>query len=117
MLILIFHKPERIILIGLRKDINYKNPDTKNVFKLIKEYALKIKKNNILLLKRAIGDLPVLKPREEGSDGWYSYYSGSAVKPYQKMRKDSYGVLNHKARSHMKSDVERYKFLLNIIKM
>jgi DNA (cytosine-5)-methyltransferase 1 len=103
---------KRIILIGLRKDISYKNPDTKNVFKLIKEYAIKNKEKGHLTVEEAIGDLPVLKPGE-GSDGWHSYYSGSAVKPYQKkMRKDSYGVLNHKARNHMKSDIERYKFFI-----
>ncbi|MFO7881462.1 MAG: DNA cytosine methyltransferase [Kosmotogaceae bacterium] len=103
---------KRIILIGFREDIEYINPDVKNIFNLIKKYSIKNRENGCFTVDDAIGDLPILKPGE-GNDEWYDYYSSSILKPYQiEMRKDSYGVLNHKARNHMRSDIERYKFFI-----
>jgi DNA (cytosine-5)-methyltransferase 1 len=49
----------------------------------------------------------------EGSDYWYSDYTRFAVNTYQKkMRKGSPGVINHRARQHMESDLDRYRFYI-----
>jgi len=104
---------KRLILIGYRKSLGKKNPGIKDIFKKVQEIALKNKKEGCLTVDDAIGDLPPLKPGE-GSEGWYGYYpSNSNLKKYQKeMRENSPGILNHRARTHMESDLERYKYFI-----
>lgn len=64
-------------------------------------------------MEDAIGDLPSLSPGD-GSDGWFGLYDGGCnLKVYQKkMRRDSPGIIHHRARTHMKSDLERYRFFI-----
>lgn len=104
---------KRLILIGYRKFLERKSPGIKDIFTELQKLALRNRKKECLTVDDAIGDLPLLKPGE-GSDGWYGYYpSCSNLKEYQiKMRRNSPGILNHKARTHMESDLERYKFFI-----
>jgi len=104
---------KRLILIGYRKSLEKKRPNIKDIFTELQRFALRNRKKGCLTVDDAIGDLPPLKPGE-GSDGWYGHYpSSSILKEYQiEMRKDSPGILNHKARTHMESDLERYKFFI-----
>jgi len=111
-----FHVPQRrkrLFLIGYRKVLERRNPGIKEIFRNLQRVALKNKKNGYLTVDDAIGDLPRLKPGQ-GNDGWLGVYDGNAgLKSYQiKMRKDSPGILNHKARKHMKTDIERYRFFI-----
>ena len=111
-----FHIPQtrkRLILIGYRKSLERKNPAIKNIFKGLQKLALKNRGGGRLTVKDAIGDLPALKPGE-GNDGWSgSYSSNTSLKPYQiRMRKGSPGILNHAARTHMQTDLERYRFFI-----
>ncbi|TET77017.1 MAG: DNA cytosine methyltransferase [Candidatus Cloacimonadota bacterium] len=111
-----FHIPQsrkRLILIGYKRSLEYENPGIKEIFTKLYKQALKNRKGDPLTIDDAIGDLPVLKPGE-GSDGWLVPYNyNTYLKDYQiKMRKDSPGVLNHRARTHMKSDLERYRFFI-----
>jgi DNA (cytosine-5)-methyltransferase 1 len=100
---------KRIFFIGFRKDLIKKRPDLSNLFQRIIDRASDV----VLTVNDAIGDLPRLKPGE-GSDQWYGSYPASAsLTKYQKeMRSNSEGVVNHKARKHMASDLERYKFFI-----
>jgi len=111
-----FHIPQsrkRLVLIGYRKSLEIKNPDIKNIFKELQKIAQRNQKKEFLTVEDAIGDLPPLKPGK-GSDGWYGYYNlDTNLKSYQKrMRQSSQGILNHKARTHMDSDLQRYKFFI-----
>jgi len=103
----------RLILIGYKKSLESLNPGIKNVFSRIQKQALRNSKNHPLTVNDAIGDLPSVKPGE-GSDGWLAPYN-SDIKPgdYQrKVRRGSPGILNHRARTHMESDIERYRFFI-----
>ena len=104
---------KRLILIGYKRSLELKNPEIKEIFTKLQKQALRNKEDGYLTVVDAIGDLPPLKPGE-GSDGWFAPYNRHTdLKYYQvKMRKDSPGILNHRARTHMKSDLERYKFFI-----
>jgi len=112
-----FHIPQsrkRLILIGYKKSLEQRNPGIKEVFTGLQKQALKNRKQECLSVDDAIGDLPSLKPGE-GSDGWFAPYNSTPELRYyqRKMRKGSPGVLNHRARTHMRSDLERYKFFID----
>lgn len=103
-------KRKRVIFVGYRKPLLLKNKNIKDVFKNI----LKAEKPRYAgyTVADAIGDLPQLKP-SKGNDGWFGEYEKEALTPYQKnLRQNSPGVMNHRARTHMKSDLERYKFFI-----
>lgn len=103
---------KRIIITGFRNDIWLIIKDHFHAFK--KEYFNKISfRNNYLNVRDAISDLPPLKPGE-GNDRWYCHYnSNEKISAYADlMRKDSHGVMNHRARTHMESDLERYRFFI-----
>jgi len=110
-----FHVPQnrkRLILIGYKKSLEGRNPGIKRIFKKLQRQALQNRKREPYTVRDAISDLPVLKPGE-GNDGWYDRYRNSAITLYQQlMRRDSPGILNHRARTHMKSDLERYRFFI-----
>jgi DNA (cytosine-5)-methyltransferase 1 len=111
-----FHIPQtrkRLILIGYRKSLERKNAGIKNIFKGLQKQALKNRKAGHLTVSDAIGDLPPLQPGE-GNDGWFGpYNSNTNPRSYQtRMRKDSPGILNHRARTHMPGDLERYRFFI-----
>jgi DNA (cytosine-5)-methyltransferase 1 len=103
-------KRKRVFFIGYRKSLLLRNKNIKDVFKRI----LKTKEPAYAgyVTADAIGDLPSLKPGE-GSDRWFGEYQKEALTPYQqKMRKNSSGIINFRARTHMKSDLERYRFFI-----
>jgi len=104
---------KRLILVGYKKSLEKENPEIKYIFTKLQKHALKNRKKGCFTVDDAIGDLPPLKPGE-GSDRWYGHYNScSNLKPYQiKMRQGSPGILNYKARTHMKSDLGRYKFFI-----
>lgn len=111
-----FHIPQtrkRLILIGYRKSLEHTNPGIKNIFKGLQKLAFKNSRRERLTVEDAIGDLPPLTPGE-GSDSWFGYYECNAnLKHYQiRMRRGSPGILNHRARTHMESDLERYRFFI-----
>lgn len=111
-----FHIPQarkRLILIGYKKSLESKNPDIKKIFTRLQKEASKNRKNGYLTVRDAIGDLPPLKPGE-GADGWWGPYTRySNLKSYQKkIRRDSPGVVNHRARIHMPADLDRYRFFV-----
>ncbi len=103
-------KRKRIIFVGYKRSLLDSNPKVKDVFKkLLKPRASRFWGYDV---SSAIGDLPPLKPGC-GSDGWHSVYPQREVSPYQsKMRDNSPGVINHKARTHMDSDLQRYRFFI-----
>jgi len=108
-------KRKRIILIGYKKSLEYNNINIKNVFKKLQEKAIINRKTGYYTVDDAIGDLPRLVPGG-GEDNWWGTYEnedGHDLKSYQiKMRNNSPGVINHRARKHMKNDLERYKFFI-----
>jgi len=102
---------KRLILIGYRRSLDRHGVINK-IHKDIRKKCSNLK-NNYPVVRDAIGDLPPLHPGE-GNDRWYDYYpdteSGS---PYAAMlRKESEGVLNHKARTHMEADLKRYRYFI-----
>jgi len=101
---------KRIILIGYRKTLILRNRDIKNIFCMI--LNAKRPRYGGATITDAIGDLPQLKPGG-GSDYWWGEYTHNSLTPFQeKMREGSPGILNHRARTHMDSDLERYKFFI-----
>lgn len=103
-------KRERLILIGYRNDLRRCNMD--EIYKIIRE-KYSISENNYPLVRDAIGDLPFLRPGE-GSDRWLGRYPDrEKLSPYAIMlREGSEGILNHRARTHMKKDIERYRYFI-----
>ena len=103
-------KRRRVVFIGYQRSLLQDNPDVKNVFKkLLKPRASRFWGYDV---SSAIGDLPAVRPGG-GSDKWHGEYHQQAITPYQqKMRHNSPGVVNHRARTHMASDLARYKFFI-----
>jgi DNA (cytosine-5)-methyltransferase 1 len=101
---------KRVIFIGYRESLLSMNPGVKNVFKRILKPVTPRYGGRVV--EDAIRDLPALTPGE-GEDGWYGGYPYEALTRYQKkMRRGSPGILNHRARTHMQSDLERYRFFI-----
>jgi len=103
-------KRKRLILIGYRKDL--KGCGIDDIYRVIRE-KYPAAKNSYPLVRDAIGDLPFIQPGE-GNDRWYGYYPNSVIiSEYASiLRKESEGVLNHRARMHMKEDLERYRYFI-----
>lgn len=107
-----FHVPQRrkrILLIGYRQDLAEQFQSVKGVFIKLRN----MRKKTVLTVDDAIGDLPRLKPGD-GNDQWFGpYITGQQLKRYQLfIRRWSVGICNHCARTHMASDLERYKFFI-----
>ncbi len=104
---------KRLILIGYKESLDEKNPAVKEIFKKLQLQGEKNSKKELLTVKDAIRDLPELKPGE-GKNGWFGpYRKKKNIMDYQrKMRWGSPGIINHMARTHMGSDLERYKFFI-----
>lgn len=103
-------KRRRVVFIGYRKSLLLKNSDVKNVFKRI--LKSKVPEYAGYTVSDAIGDLPALT-LGKGSDEWFGEYDKEAITPYQKkIRENSPGILSHRARTHMRSDLERYRFFI-----
>lgn len=101
---------KRIILIGYRVSLLKKNEDIRNIFHKLQDGRKSW--NNVFTVADAISDLPHLEPGK-GSDSWFGKYTDGPLTPYQeKMRERSPGVLNHCARTHMESDLDRYRFFI-----
>lgn len=99
----------RIFFIGYRKDLRRKRPEVSDVFRQLGAFATR----DVLTVADAIGDLPRLRPGEGNDEWWGAYPSANDLKKYQRrMRIGSEGVVHFKARSHMQSDLERYKFFI-----
>lgn len=99
---------KRVILFGVRNDLNYQYPD-------FEQYSIKWK--NELNALNILSDLPPLNPGE-GSDSYLCCYDDNSntnveLNDYQKkMRENSIGVLNHKARKIRDIDREIYRIAL-----
>ena len=104
---------KRLILIGYRKDLERRNPRIKRTFGRLQQIATENRKSGYVTVRDAISDLPPIKAGE-GNDHYYGHYAvSSELSPYQKrMRRCSPGVLNHKARTQMAGDLERYRFFI-----
>jgi DNA (cytosine-5)-methyltransferase 1 len=102
----VYENRKRMILIGVKDNSNIQYPDfLKNVI------LLKEEQNT----RNAIGDLPFILPGE-GEDFKLIEYpnkSEELLSEYQKLiRKDSIGVLNHKARTIKDFDSKNYKIAI-----
>jgi len=102
---------KRLILIGYRKDLEQKNDQIRNIFENLRQ--IRNKPDDYLKVRDAIQDLPHLRPGK-GEDKFYGdYLENNGLRSYQNtMRESSPGVLNHRARTHMPSDLERYGFFI-----
>jgi DNA (cytosine-5)-methyltransferase 1 len=102
---------KRLILIGYREDLNEKNHDILRMYERLRWKRKPVNKQNTV--KDAINDLPDLEPNT-GNNGFYSEYPDKdQLTAYQKkMRKNPVGVLNHFARAHMQSDLDRYRYFI-----
>jgi len=104
---------KRLILIGYRKTLERKNKLMNTIFSNLQKSGQNLD-NPHITVKEAINDLPHLHPGK-GNNGYYTdKYSGRRnLSLYQeKMRSDSVGVLNHFARGHMSSDLDRYRYFI-----
>lgn len=103
----------RVLLIGYRRAMAKQYPSVRTVFTKLLDLQKRNRGYGVLTVDDAIGDLPRLKPGT-GKDTWWGKYDRTEdLKRYQiQMRKCSPGVCNHKARTHMDSDLERYKFFI-----
>ena len=104
---------KRLILIGYKQALRDQNPDIVKIFKRLQQKSLRASKQGEVTVKDAISDLPALRPGE-GEDEFYGLYPAyNPLSKFQRsIRKFSPGVLNHKARTHMESDLERYRFFI-----
>ncbi|MDI6732680.1 MAG: DNA cytosine methyltransferase [Planctomycetota bacterium] len=104
-------KRKRLVLIGYKRKLESRYPDIREIFR---DILCRGKRNKgCRTVTDAIGDLTELKPGD-GSDRWFgSYNRRTNLAEYQNlMRENSSGILNHRARTHMESDLERYKFFI-----
>jgi len=111
-----FHVPQirkRFILIGYKKSLENLNPGITEIFNKLQLEGEANSKKKLVTVRDAIGDLPKIEPGK-GNNKWFGpYESKHNLTNYQKkMRSGSPGVLNHLARPHMESDLERYKFFI-----
>jgi len=95
---------KRIIIIGVRKDLNIK---IKNIYSDLKELGNKQKK---VTVKEAISDLPKIPV---GGGVEEISYNPSKVSDYVKLlrTKNSTKLYHHRARNHNDLDQERYKMM------
>lgn len=111
-----FHVPQirrRFIIIGYKKSLEKINPDITEIFDKLQLEGETNSKKKLVTVRDAIGDLPKIEPGK-GNNEWFGPYgSKHNLTNYQKkMRNGSPGILNHLARPHMESDLERYKFFI-----
>lgn len=86
----VYQTRKRVILFGYKKEYEYEYPD-------FSKYALKFDED--MTTQNAIGDLNALQPGE-GEDRKLVKYDNKPISEYEAyLRKDSIGILNHKARS------------------
>ncbi len=104
---------KRLFLVGYRKSLERRSPNIKEIFTKLQKKAIRKRKLGHLTVRDAIDDLPSIRPGE-GSDKWYGRYDTEAnQRSYRKkMRKESAGIINHRARPHMKDDLKRYRFFI-----
>jgi len=99
---------KRFILVGIRSSLNKNSDFIKTVFyKSLSKY----KHKNTLTIKDAIKDLPYLQ-HNSGSDTYNKRKLKKNKSTYAEnlMSSSLNGVLNHRSRKHMDSDLERYSF-------
>jgi DNA (cytosine-5)-methyltransferase 1 len=104
---------KRLILIGYRRTLERKNKLMNTIFSNLQKFGQN-PDNARINVKEAINDLPKLHPGE-GNNGYCQekYSTKGNLSSYQKnMRIDSVGVLNHFARGHMFSDLDRYRYFI-----
>jgi DNA (cytosine-5)-methyltransferase 1 len=101
------------LLIGYRRALVKKHPSVEKVFTRLLSAQTQNQRRGVLTVDDAIADLPRIEPGA-GSDAWFGTYTRfEDLKPYQvQMRRASPGVCNHKARTHMESDLDRYRFFI-----
>ncbi|MBE2927673.1 DNA cytosine methyltransferase [Anoxybacillus flavithermus] len=101
-----FQRRNRVILFGFRTELNYSYPD----FSRFTEHWNEEKNT-----RNVIGDLPFLLPGQ-GADlklMEYPEQDGQELSEYQKkMRENSIGILNHKARPIQERDREIYRIAI-----
>lgn len=101
----VIQRRKRVLLFGFKKALNYTYPDFD---------SNKLNWNEVLNTKNALGDLPSLQPGQ--GDDWMLYEyntSNENLSNYQKkMRENSVGFVNHKARRVHPRDREIYKIVL-----
>jgi DNA (cytosine-5)-methyltransferase 1 len=103
---------KRLILIGYRKDLEEKNPHIREIHAKLRHMGM-LGSNKPLTVKDAISDLPSLKPGSGNNRYYDEYPEARSLNEYQiKMRRVSKSVLNHFARAHMVSDLDRYRFFI-----
>ena len=102
---------KRLILVGYREDLDEKDHDIRRMYERLRTKRKTEKK--LKTVKDAIGDLPHLRP-DSGNNEFHSIYEENKnLTGYQKkMRKNSIGVLNHFARAHMQTDLDRYRYFI-----
>lgn len=101
---------ERVILIGVRKDIDYINVN--QIYSDIRKTNSNDDENlpDYFTVKDAIADLPKLLPGESANK--VSAESKNTKNAYlEKISNDSSLVYNHEARKHNAQDIERYRIL------
>ncbi|AST07885.1 site-specific DNA methylase [Anoxybacillus flavithermus NBRC 109594] len=102
----VFQRRKRVVLFGFKKELNYTYPD----FSRFTEYWNEEKNT-----RNVIGDLPSLSPRE-GEDLKlieYPLQNNSELSEYQKkMRENSMGITNHKARAVRDHDRMIYRIAI-----
>ncbi len=104
---------KRLILIGYRKTLERKNKLMNTIFSNLQKVG-QYPDNAHITVRQAINDLPHLHPGE-GDNGYHQekYSKNRNLSSYQEiMRMDSVGVLNHFARGHMSSDLDRYRYFI-----
>jgi DNA (cytosine-5)-methyltransferase 1 len=104
---------KRLILLGYKRILSAQNPHIVTIFKRLQQKSLRASKREYVAVEDAISDLPALRPGE-GEDSFYGPYpAGAALSRFQRsIRKTSPGILNHRARTHMESDLDRYRFFI-----